>query len=239
MNTRGKAFVNEWCNEKHTTTKRIPNEHFLLEEKQVLLPLPGKHYYKTALKKRVVSPDSFVSIDSNKYSVPVKYVGKIVYFRVIYGYRIDIYDKREDLILHVAAIDERKAVLANPEHYAPIAKKVSTSIPQIRRDFTEMFSNGALYLSAAGRKFDQPTFYARRIMELVDLYDINTLDAFIEIAVKEDKLDIRAFKSLLKDYNNGKRNIVINNTSPPQPLTRDCSYYENLITEVQHAGNDK
>lgn len=32
------------------------------------------------LKKRIVSPDSFVSIDSNKYSVPVKYVGKHVFF---------------------------------------------------------------------------------------------------------------------------------------------------------------
>lgn len=52
------------------------------------------------------------------------------------------------------------------EHYAAIAKKVSTSILQIRRDFTEIFSYGAKYLDAAGRKFDQPTHYARKIMEL-------------------------------------------------------------------------
>ena len=96
------------------------------------------------LKKRIVSSDSFVSIDSNKYSVPVKYVGKQVFFRIVYGYRIDIYTSKGELILKTAASDERKAVISNPEHYAAIAKKVSTSIPQIRRDFTGMFTNGAV-----------------------------------------------------------------------------------------------
>lgn len=34
LNARGKKFVREWCDEKHSTTKRIPNQHYLLEEKQ-------------------------------------------------------------------------------------------------------------------------------------------------------------------------------------------------------------
>lgn len=41
LNRRGKAFVDEWCEEKHTTTRRIPNQHYLLEEKQLLQPLPN------------------------------------------------------------------------------------------------------------------------------------------------------------------------------------------------------
>lgn len=144
LNRRGKEFVNEWCNCRHSTTQRIPNQHYLKEEKSLLLPLPDSHYYKVPLKKRIVSSDSFVSIDSNKYSVPVKYVGKQVFFRIVYGYRIDIYTSKGELILKTAASDERKAVISNPEHYAAIAKKVSTSIPQIRRDFTGMFTNGAV-----------------------------------------------------------------------------------------------
>ncbi|MCR5324439.1 MAG: hypothetical protein K6E85_14365 [Lachnospiraceae bacterium] len=78
-----------------------------------------------------------------------------------------------------------------------IAKKVSTSVPQIRRDFTSRFSNGASYLEMAGKKFDQPTFHARRIMELQDLYDDETLDRFIRMAINEGKLDIKSFKTLL------------------------------------------
>lgn len=37
----------------------------LKRKKSLLLPLPDSHYYKVPLKKRIVSPDSFVSIDSN------------------------------------------------------------------------------------------------------------------------------------------------------------------------------
>lgn len=237
LNRRGKEFVNEWCNCRHSTTQRIPNQHYLKEEKSLLLPLPDSHYYKVPLKKRIVSPDSFVSIDSNKYSVPVKYVGKQVFFRIVYGYRIDIYTSKGELILKTAASDERKAVISNPEHYAAIAKKVSTSIPQIRRDFTGMFTNGADYLATAGRKFDQPTFYARRIMELAELYDTSVLDEFIAIAIKEDKMDITSFKTLLRDYNNGKISIQPELPSCSKSLTRDCSYYENISQEVLNADN--
>ena len=36
LNRRGKRFVDAWCDETHTTTRRIPNQHYLLEEKQTL-----------------------------------------------------------------------------------------------------------------------------------------------------------------------------------------------------------
>lgn len=235
LNHRGKKFVDEWCNEKHTTTKRIPNQHYLLEEKQLLQPLPDTHYYTKQLQKRIISPDSYVSIKSNKYSVPVKYVGKTVLFRIIYGFRIELYDAKENFIMSFEVSDKKYDTITNPEHYEPIAKKVSTSIPQIRRDFTERYRNGAKYLEAAGRKFDQPTHYARKIMELQELYDDHVLDSFIGIAVDEDKMDIKSFRTLLRDYNNGKRppiqkapddNEHTDYCDEKPELTRDCSYYE-------------
>jgi hypothetical protein len=192
------------------------------------------------MQKRIVSPDSFVSINSNKYSVPVKYVGKTLLFRIIYGFRIELFDAKENLILRFEASDRKYDVVADPNHYEPIAKKVSTSIPQIRRDFTSRFGNGLKYLEAAGRKFDQPTHYARKIMELQELYDDQLLDFFIGIAVDENKMDIRSFRGLLRDYNNGQRSVVIkspdlnaqtNCQDADSLLTRDCSYYEFTVKE--------
>lgn len=235
LNHRGKKFVDEWCDEKHTTTKRIPNQHYLLEEKQLLQLLPLTRYRTKQLQKRIISSDSYVSISSNKYSVPVKYVGKTVLFRMIYGFRIEIYDGKENFIIRFEASDNKHDTLTNPEHYEAIAKKVSTSIPQIRRDFTARYSNGSRYLEVAGRKFDQPTHYARRIMELQELYDDSVLDYFIGTAVEEDKMDIKSFRALLRDYNNGKRTIIqkqlddneqVSHCDENPSLTRDCSYYE-------------
>lgn len=240
LNSRGKKFVDEWCEEKHTTTKRIPNQHYLLEEKQALQPLPALHYRMKALDKRIISPDSFIHIDTNKYSVPVKYVGKTMKYRLIYGFRIELYDAKESYILSLEHSEKRYETVSNPNHYEAIAKKVSTSIPQIRRDFTERFSSGCRYLEAAGRKFDQPTHYARKIMELQELYDDAVLDAFISIAIDEDMMDIKAFRGLLRDYNSGKRTLPSYQPAPlketgyganPPALTRDCSYYEFVSKE--------
>ncbi|PKM52967.1 MAG: hypothetical protein CVV00_14715, partial [Firmicutes bacterium HGW-Firmicutes-5] len=225
LNRRGKAFIDEWCEEKHTTTRRIPNHHYLLEEKQLLQPLPKFHYSTSKMQKRIVSPDSFVSINSNKYSVPVKYVGRTLLIRIIYGFRIELFDTKENLIMRFEASDRKYDVVA-----------------QIRRDFTRRFGNGLKYLEAAGRKFDQPSHYARKIMELQELYDDQILNFFIGIAVDEDKMDIQSFRALLRDYNSRQRPVII---KPPESdeqtgfqnddslLTRDCSYYEFTVKEGQ------
>lgn len=240
LNRRGKAFVDAWCEETHGTTRRVPNQHYLQEEKQALQPLPKKRYRIKELQKRIVSSDSFVSINASKYSVPVKYVGKTLRFRIVYGFRIELYDGQEELVLKLETADKKHSVTTDAEHYAEIAQPVSTSIPQIRRDFTEVFPNGQKYLEAAGRKFAQPTHHARKIMLLLDLYDAGTLDRFIGYSISQDKMDIRSFRGLLRDYNAGKlvlpsaenecateTTVTAGITGNDDPaLTRDCSYYE-------------
>lgn len=252
LNRRGKDFIHEWNGQVHTTTKRIPNEHYLLEEKQTLQPLPKTRFRIKELQKRKVSPDSFVSIDTAKYSVPVKYADKKVRYRLVYGFRIEIYDKDENLILKTEKAEEKNAVVRADEHYADIAVPVSTSIPQIRRDFSSIFPNGQRYLDEAGRRFDQPTHHARKILLLRELYDDETLDLFISYSIDNDRMDIISFKALLKDYNAGK--FTLTQLQPPSSadaaeegnggpamayrdddpgLTRDCSYYEeNTMAEV-------
>ena len=77
-------------------------------------------------------------------------------------------------------------------------------------------------------------------MELQELYDDHVLDSFIGVAVDEDKMDIKSFRALLRDYNNGKRTIIQkqpdNNEQTDycdenSALTRDCSYYEFVTKE--------
>lgn len=239
LNRCGKKFIDDWCDEEHGTTKRIPNQHYLLEEKQTLQPLPATRLRYKQLQKRIVSADSFVSIDGSKYSVPVKYVGKTVFFRIVYGFRIEIYDRNEELIITLEKSDKKHDVVVDKAHYSEIAVKFSTSMPQIRREFTARFKHGKEYLEAAERRVQQPTRHARKILLLTDLYDDETLDRFIEYSILQDKLDYTSFKSILKDYNSGK--IELPEPELPDPaddandlsyrdddpaLTRDCNYYE-------------
>ena len=245
LNRRGKQFISEWCDKVHGTTKRIPNQHYLLEEKAALLPLPKTRYRIKKLQPRIVSPDSYISVGGSKYSVPVKYVDKTLQIRLVYGFRIEIYDMKENRVLTLEASDKKHDVKTEPVHYEASATPVSTSIPQIRRDFTSRFTNGQRYLDAAGRKFDQPTHYARKIMLLGDLYEDSTLDRFIGYCIDENKMDITSFKGILRDYNAGKLSLPEPVSEDTQSgcgmdyrdddpaLTRDCSYYEaNALAEV-------
>lgn len=253
LNHKGKEFIHEWNKDKHTTTQRIPDEFYEMEEKQALLPLPEKHFRTKQLKHRIISNDSLISVDANKYSVPVRYVGKTVYYRIVYGFRIEIYDKQEKLIHTCEAEEKSHEIRRVDEHYSEIAPKTSTSIPQIRRDFTAAFSNGALYLECAGRKFDQPTHHARRILELQELYETEVLDRFIAYAVKNNMMDIKSFKKLLKEhfreiaYTDDKnawdtmshskgRQITdcMPSSSVPGGILRECSYYEDIGKEKTH-----
>ena len=207
-------------------------------------PLPTHHLYQTKMQQRIVSPDSFVSFGGNKYSVPVKYACKNVYVRLIYGFRLQIYDKEEHLIETVEVSTQKGNILANSEHYEAIAPRTATSIPQIRRDFTDTFKHGSKYLDAAGRKFEQPTHHARKILELLQLYEPETLDKAIAVSIAENCMDIKNFRLMLKDYNAGIRTLdltsPVNNSSEEKTdsLTRSCEYYENLTQEVHHGTND-
>jgi len=121
-----------------------------LEEKAVLLPLPKNRYRITKMQGRKISPDNFVSINSNKYSVPVMYVGKTVQFRIVYGFRIMLCDRKGNFIMSFEKADKKHETFSNSVHYEAIAPKFSTSISQVRRDFTQGYSNGARYLETAG-----------------------------------------------------------------------------------------
>ena len=231
LNRRGKEFVNKWCDEKHTTTKRIPNVHYLEEEKATLLPLPKDHYYVTPLLSRKVSNDLLVSVNGSKYMVPAQYATKTVRFRLTYGFRLTIFDKSGKMQIAQYEVVDKGKIVTDPECYKAIAPRVSTSIPQIRRDFTARYSNGLRYLESAGQKFQQPTHHARKILELGDLYDDTVMDKLIGIAVDTDRMSIDDFRMLLREYN-GATHVPTeqykSSVSPvaEDPLIRTCSYYE-------------
>ena len=246
LNRKGKEFINEWCDEVHTTTKRIPNQHYLQEEQECLQKLPSKRFHLKKMMDRKVSPDSYISVEGSKYSVPVKYVDKIVHVRMVYGFRIMVYDRHDVFITSIEKSLLKNDVITNEEHYEAIAKKVPTSIPQIRRDFTSLFTNGKEYLEKAGKRFDQPTHYARKIMELQELYDIRTLDCLISVAIEKNLLSVREFRGLLREYNSGKLTLpdsgcdgewnrqLQKQQKDDTELIRDCSYYESIGKELSY-----
>lgn len=248
LNRKGKLFIEEWNNKKHTTTQRVPNEFYELEEKKALLPVPAKRYNLSPPEDRIVSNDCVISYKANKYSVPCRYVGKKVYCRLLYGFRLIITNAKGQHLCTWELADNKRNIFLNNEHIEEIATRVTTSIPQIRRIFTETFTNGKAYLEAADRSsfIQQPTHHARKILLLLDLYDVEVLDAFLAYAISLNILEYSKFKKLLKEHTKGiKAPVIVSEITSKESIHKDdyesgiirsCSYYENLIKEVNKHG---
>ena len=67
----------------HGTTRKVPHQVFLEEEKTCLCPLPPVRFSLAKISTRKVYHDCHIYVDYNYYSVPYAYVGKTVDVEVI------------------------------------------------------------------------------------------------------------------------------------------------------------
>lgn len=72
-------WLNRTCNARiHGTTKKIPSEVFIKEEKQTLNDLPIEPFKMSKVGTRKVYHDCHIYVEHNYYSVPFEYVGQKV-----------------------------------------------------------------------------------------------------------------------------------------------------------------
>lgn len=237
LNKAFKEFLNETNNDIHGTTKRVPNEMFL-EEIEYLSPLPGKRYLHKSLEKRVVSNDSRVTVDTNKYSVPVTYVGKNVKIRKVYGFKLEIYDENMNLIVEYELMDGKDTVVTTTEHYDAIKAKAPKSIPEIKRQFISDFKSGNDYLTKTAKILNQQSYHVREFLKLREVYNSEDLNLILEYCIDNEIYRIEGIKEILKDKYfeivvgekdlntesaiDNKTNKIIN----ADDLVRETSYYE-------------
>jgi len=229
LNVKGKAFMKEWCKVMHTTTRRIPEEAFR-EEKECLLPLPAKRFIRVQPEPRKVSFDSIISVNGNKYSVPITYAGKVVKFRIVYGYKLLIYDKKDRVITQHEINKGKHEVIREDIHYKGVMAAVPKSIPEIRRKFATIFERGAEYLEKSSSVVEQSSYHARQILKLQELYTAPILDRILGYCIDNNIYAIEGVKEILK---NKSLEILVESmgsevaaaTANNPGLTRSMSYY--------------
>ena len=229
LNADGKKFMKDWCLQKHGTTKRIPIEAFV-EEQQYLLPLPKKHFMKSEAEDRKVSLDSLISVDSNKYSVPVKFVDKTVTYRIFYGHKLVIYDSKANIIAEHELCYGRQETSKYDLHYNGLALKTPKSIPEIKRKFSATFERGSEYLELAGKTLQQPSYHARQLLKLQEIYTTESLDLILSYCITNSIYAIDDIKVVLKEKSLeilveslGESAIAATEANPD--MIRNLSYY--------------
>ena len=201
----------EWCDRVNATQKRhlraAPRELFAMEQ-QHLQPLPAWVPEVYRLHERMVDVEGYVAVNTNRYSVPVEWIGRRVEVRETCG-KIEIQLDARHLVTHerLAEAENRHILLA--EHSRPRGVKrpdphpeealILKAVPEIASYVAELKKNSRKLTVLALRQLlrmvreypREPLLAAVVQAGHYHLYDLDRVERMVLRAVERDFFQLR------------------------------------------------
>ncbi len=119
LNDQALAWCRDRANKKPKRSLGMSPDEAYLMEKPYLKPLPAyvPPIYETA--HRVVDVAGYVNLDTNRYSVPERLIGKKVEVQKHYGKVLVIFDHKQ-VASHLRIIGKRESHVTYPGHHGPL-----------------------------------------------------------------------------------------------------------------------
>lgn len=178
----------------HRTTREQPSAR-LVEEQPALIPLPHARFEAGVVVVRLVGDDFCVAYETNRYSVPPRFVSRTVHARVLDG-RIEVVLEGEIIAAHVVRDTKYKRYLA-PEHEAEFrttctSRHVLTDQFQRLGPIAEPFAKGLVELrgGAAG-------YHMSQILKLADKVGVARVAEALRHAARYGAFDHNAVARIL------------------------------------------
>lgn len=141
--------------------RRISVREALEEEQKCLLPLPRRCYDSRTVTEVRVSPYATARMETNNYSVPMKYSGRTVAVKAG-AETVSIYADGTEIAAHPRCYGKNQDILCL-EHYLPILKRKPRSILQakpVRRTLSKTLL----------RWLELGEFSGRELMQILEVY---------------------------------------------------------------------
>ena len=194
----------KWCNTvanvkpKRSLGRMSPDEVYVLEKAHLEpLPIHIPPVYKTL--QRIVDMSGFVTIDTNRYSVPEALCGQKVEILESYT-RIEVYHKHQKVAEHQRLIDKRDAKIVAAGHHLPIRKaKGKRLIPPEQQALTDchfwldQYVAGLQKRSTARRKL-------QRLLELKRTYPADAFKKGVKQALHYGLFDLTRLENLILTF---------------------------------------
>lgn len=133
-----------------------------------------------------------------------------------------------DIISVHEIIKDKGRMVTIDKHYGSLNDIAPKSIPQIIRQFQEMFTNGKEFYKKSIPHLKQPSYHLRELIKLKDLYDISSLDLILKYCITNDIYEIKGIKEVLKtkylEIISGEN--LNNDMLTIEDTCRDLTYYE-------------
>ncbi|MEO6029322.1 MAG: integrase core domain-containing protein [Candidatus Binatia bacterium] len=200
---RAREHAHHWCEHeygmrRHSSTARLPREHFLAVERATLLPAPTLPYDLPLWAEPKVARDQFAQVARALYSLPTRWVGKTLRARAD-SVTVRFYHGAELIKTHARQHPGGRATDQNdfPEEKSAYA----------RRDVAFLERQAARHGETVGRfahallEGPLPWTRMRRVYALIGLakrYGDTRVEAVCGTALAADMLDVRRLERMLK-----------------------------------------
>jgi len=167
----------------HGTTKCIPQEVFLSQERTVLAALPATPFVWYEPARRLVKPNCHVSFENTYYSVPHLWVGREVEVRAT-GAVVKIYGDHQEIAMHIKN-STSGIYVTNPSHYPDYKIYSETGYQAKYEEKMRSIGTHAHELCIILIKTDRQGWNqtVRRILGLVSVYGAAKVDKAIKRAL--------------------------------------------------------
>ncbi len=195
----------DWCDKvankkpKRSLKAMSPDEVHMME-KPYLKPLPSHIVPVYQALPRIVDISGFVTVDTNRYSVPERLCGKKV--EVIKSWEhIVVFHKNRKVAQHKRIIDDREAKIVAPGHHMPLFKKKGNYASREEKALTGRFNSLDDYVR--GIKKHHYHCARRKLKHLCDLKNAYPFEPFkkaVEKALHYGLYDLKRLESIILTY---------------------------------------
>jgi transposase len=186
----------------HGTTRRVPNEAWQLEERDLLIRLPAERFAAYEQGVRVVDRDATLSIRGTRYTVPAALACRSVAVR-LYAEHFEILDAHGNIAFsrrYVADSDKGKLII-DPTHYANLPRRPRGAAGGERLDesFVQRFPTLQPFVEGLKLRFKTLTpIHLRALLRLADTYGEEAFVAAASSAQEYRRFDALAVRRILE-----------------------------------------
>lgn len=190
INAAAKEWIDTVANVRiHNTTKQPPQTLFI-EEKNKLQPLPTLPY-DCCVIKNVQSNNRFrINFEGNRYSVPAEYASTRNLAVRIYPDKLWIYHQDKLIAQHCRSFERNKDI-EHPDHPKKLLTQRRNAREQkLLQSFLALTPDAEAYYQGLENRRLNARCHLRKIMALVDIYDVEKVARAIA-----DAIEFQAFSS--------------------------------------------
>jgi hypothetical protein len=239
-----RIHARQWCLQeygmrRHSTTQRLPREHFESEEQAHLLPAPTEVYDVPVYAEPKVARDQHAQVAKSLYSLPTEFVGKRLHARAD-RYTVRFYERGRLVKLHArVAAGKRQTDPADfPEHKRAYAMRDIVFLQQ------QASSHGAMIGRMAATILAVPLPWTRMrrvysLLHLVKKYGAERVEQVCAIALQAEMYEVARLKRMLEQPSQPPPAPQACPPPPPSRYLRPAEQFKlplgSPTTEVRHA----